>query len=160
MYFTAVHIRENSAFSDKQSDTPHTSTVSGKYSFLLTPDLHTEGLRYITGLHAYLSPANRMSSEKKFIVVTWSSAQDIQGSLTHFPRFYRSRGMGSLRTSAAFSDSPRNTMAMWEPATQTCHPLLVITFILSKGAAPLFLPYKVTAGRNKEQGINNNGKFI
>lgn len=54
-------------------------------------------------------------------------------------------------------------MAGWEPTAQerwSSHPLLVITFILSKGAAPLFLPYKVKAGRNKERGINNSGKFI
>lgn len=63
----------------------------------------------------YLSPASRMSSENKFIVVTVLSAQDVQGSLAHFLRFYSSCDMGSLRTLAAFSGSPRNTMAMWEP---------------------------------------------
>lgn len=54
--------------------------------------------------------ASRMSSEKKFIAGTGSSAQDIQDSLAHFPGYYSLYDMGSLRTLTTFSCSPRNTI--------------------------------------------------
>lgn len=59
--------------------------------------------------------ASRMSSEKKFMVGTGSSAQEIQDSLAHFPGYYSLYDVGSLRTLAAFSSSPRNTCGSLQP---------------------------------------------
>lgn len=125
-YLTAIHTKETSVFSYTGSQIQQLLALFLAQVAFLWHQPHTH-MHWIIGLYPYLSPTSRMSPEKDFIVVIWSSALYIGGFLTHFPRFYSPCDVGSLRTLTALPDSPRNMTTMWgvQQIYTDCNPWAV-----------------------------------